>query len=256
MRAKKSLGQHFLMHRSICERIVIASKVTSKDTVLEIGPGKGILTRALLSKVKCVVAVEADDALYEQLKDTFSEEIKAKRLLLIHDDIREWNRKDLTGTYHVVANIPYYITGEIIRSFLESAKKPSSMTLLVQKEVAERVARTQKESLLSLSIKLYGLPTYCFTVSKGAFLPPPKVDSAVLSIQNIKKPPLAGKTEKKFFEVLHAGFGQKRKRLAKNLEKVATKAKITKAFEKANLGENVRAEELSIKDWSTLVKNL
>jgi 16S rRNA (adenine1518-N6/adenine1519-N6)-dimethyltransferase len=254
--AKKSLGQNFLMHRSICERIVIASKITNKDTVLEIGPGKGILTRVLLLKAKKVIAVETDDALYEQLKDTFAKEIAEKRLLVIHDDIRIWKKKELVGKYHIVANIPYYITGEIIRNFLESDKKPVSMTLLVQKEVAERVARTQKESLLSLSIKLYGLPTYCFSVSKGAFLPPPKVDSAVLSIQGIHKPSLSGKTEKWFFEVLHAGFGQKRKRLAKNLEKVSSKSSIQKAFEKAKLGEHVRAEELNIDEWKTLVKNL
>lgn len=249
MRAKKSLGQNFLMHRQTAERIVIAAGVTEKDTVLEIGPGTGMLTKALLARAKNVVAVEADGELVTVLQDTFASELSDGRLTLIHDDIRNFNPKQL-GTYKLVANIPYYITGELIRTFLTTKAKPVSMTFLVQKEVAERIARAKKESILSIAVKAYGTPRYCFTVPRGAFRPAPNVDSAVLSITDVKSSFSSSKEEERFFELLKTGFMHKRKRLAKNLETCGGEVFLTKA----GINPNTRPEDVSLDEWRRLAK--
>lgn len=257
MQAKKSLGQNFLMHARIAERIADSASLSKEDTVLEIGPGTGKLTRALLVRAKKVIAVEADHELIAPLQETFAIEIADGQLELIEADIRSFDPTSIAGPYALVANIPYYITGEIIRSFLSAPHKPSSMTLLVQKEVAERVARSKKESLLSLSVKAYGTPQYQFTVPRGAFLPAPNVDSAVLSIFNIKNDAFASaESEKRFFDVLHAGFAHKRKFLIRNLEVMASAREVQHAFRQASLPEKIRAEDLSLSDWKRLAQYL
>lgn len=254
--AKKGLGQHFLMHRQTSERIVLAAGVTDTDTVLEIGPGTGVLTKELLQRAGKVYAVETDAELIPRLEETFAEEIASGKLVLIHIDVREFDSRIIEGPYMLVANIPYYITGEIVRQFLTTAHKPSSMTLLVQKEVAERVARSEKESLLSLSVKAYGVPKYEFTVPKGAFVPAPKVDSAVLSVRDIRSPFADAAEEAKFFAILRAGFAHKRKRLMKNLEVVAGKEEIEGAFDIAGLHADVRPEDVELALWSRLTQLL
>ncbi len=256
MFAKKSLGQNFLMHQQTASRIADAAEIAADDTVLEVGPGTGMLTRELLARAKKVIAVEADHALAEELAQTFSIEIQNGALELIQGDIRSFDAGSISGAYSVVANIPYYITGEIIRQFLTSAHKPASMTLLVQKEVAERIARSKKESLLSLSVKAFGTPHFRFKVPRGAFVPAPNVDSAVLSITDIRQDAFGEGEEEKFFSVIRAGFAHKRKRLAKNLEDVASPEEILGAFQKTNLSPNVRAEELSLLEWQNLVRTL
>ena len=254
--AKKGLGQHFLMHRQTSERIVLAAGVRETDTVLEIGPGTGVLTRELLLRAKKVYAVETDAELIPKLSETFAEEISAGKLVLIHEDIRAFDPGVIGGPYLLVANIPYYITGEIIRQFLTSRHKPSSMTLLVQKEVAERVARSRKESLLSLSVKAYGTPKYEFTVPRGAFVPAPTVDSAVLSVRDIEAPFESAALEDRFFAILRAGFAHKRKRLMKNLEEVAEKGPIEQAFASSELDVDVRPEDVSLASWKSLAESL
>lgn len=259
MLAKKSLGQNFLMHPQIAERIVDAAKLPEGATVFEIGPGTGMLTRALLAhaNVKHVIAIEADDALAPQLEETFAADIASGKLRLIHGDVREFDPAAIEGEYHMIANIPYYITGEIIRSFLTAAHKPASMTLLVQKEVAERIARSAKESLLSLSVKAFGTPEYCFTVPRGAFRPAPNVDSAVLAIRNIDPAMFSGNgQEQAFFSILRAGFAHKRKRLAKNLEAVSSPERIATAFADAALNKDVRPEDVSLGTWRRLAASL
>jgi len=255
--AKKSLGQNFLMHRQIAERIVKAAELPKNALVLEIGPGTGMLTKELLNLGYRVHAVEADFALIPLLEETFSAQIKDGRLTLRAADIRTFDTTTVPEEYHLVANIPYYITGEIIRQFLTAPNQPGSMTLLVQKEVAERIARSTKESLLSLSVKVYGQPKYCFTVPRGAFVPAPNVDSAVLRVQGINRDSFIDREEEgRFFDVIHAGFAHKRKRLAKNLEDYSSKEEVSKGFAEAALGENIRSEELSLSNWLTLVKNM
>ena len=256
MRPKKSLGQNFLMHAQIAERIVDVAGVGSADTVLEVGPGTGKLMRALLQKVGNVIAVETDAELLPQLHETFAREIGAGTLRVEHADIRTYNFAELPKKYHVVANIPYYITGEIIRLFLSAPHKPLSMTLLVQKEVAERVARNTKESLLSLSVKAYGTPRYQFTVSRGAFMPAPNVDSAVLTISNIGNPFSTKEKEQWFFDVLHAGFAHKRKLLVRNLEAVSAPHDIASAFSSLLIPPKTRAEDVSLASWVQLCETL
>ncbi|MDP2594193.1 MAG: 16S rRNA (adenine(1518)-N(6)/adenine(1519)-N(6))-dimethyltransferase RsmA [bacterium] len=254
-RPKKSLGQHFLMHPAIARRIVHAAGIESTDTVLEVGPGKGMLTRALLDTGVRVIAVEADGALIEGLQTRFAPEIAKGRLELVHADIRTVEYQKFLATvtnfgYRVVANIPYYITGEIIRMFLENKHQPRSMTLLVQKEVAERiVAKGKKEGILSLSVKAYGEPHYEFTVPRGAFVPAPNVDSAVLSIRDISRKHFASPAEeKRFFALIHAGFAHKRKYLRSNLAGLVS----TGALVAAGVPEKARAEDLALADWFIL----
>jgi 16S rRNA (adenine1518-N6/adenine1519-N6)-dimethyltransferase len=254
---KKSLGQNFLLHARIAERIALSARILPTDTVLEIGPGTGMLTKPLLAASRRVIAVEADRALLQDLQAKFSEEIAADRLELQHADIREFNPASIVGDYRVVANIPYYITGEIIRSFLGARHKPLSMTLLVQKEVAVRIARAKKESLLSLSVKVYGNPQYCFTVPRGAFFPAPNVDSAVISIQNIDPNAFPDiEAEERFFSLIRAGFAHKRKQLVNNLEEYFTKNSIIAGFDAAKLAIKIRPEDLSLEQWKILTVHI
>lgn len=214
-------------------------------TVLEIGPGTGMLTQQLLLKAERVVAVEADANLYKQLQEIFAGELRNGKLELHHQDIRNFDPSSIVGEYSLVANIPYYITGEIIRMFLSAAHQPSSMTLLVQKEVAVRIARERKESLLSLSVKVYGTPKYEFTVPKGAFKPAPKVDSAVLTIRGISRANFhSAKAETRFFQYIRAGFAHKRKLLANNLAE--------QGLPTNGVAPKARAEDLSLADWLVL----
>ncbi len=253
MQAKKSLGQNFLMHARDAERIADAAHLTKHSVVLEIGPGTGKLTHTLLARAGTVIAVETDTALIPTLQETFKKEIESGKLKLIHADIRTFDPKELPKGYTLVANIPYYITGEIIRTFLSAENQPASMTLLVQKEVAERIARSKKESLLSLSVKVYGTPKYEFTVSKGAFVPAPKVDSAVLSITNISRRQFQNTEEEAaFFTLIRAGFAHKRKQLLGNLKTIALEEVLGKAFEEVDISKKARAEDISLSSWLAL----
>lgn len=253
MFAKKALGQNFLMHAQTGERIADAAGITKEDTVLEIGPGTGLLTKALLTRAKKVVAIEKDAELLPVLQETFAAEIASGKLELIEGDVRSFDPATLGGEYLLVANIPYYITGEILRQFLSAKHKPTSLTLLVQKEVAERIARDKKGSVLSISVRAYGEPHYRFTVPRGAFRPAPNVDSAVLSVE------LSGgfaslEEEERFFEVVKTGFMHKRKLLAGNLEAIAPKEAVTAALEQAGVPLKARAETLSVTQWRELAK--
>ncbi len=250
---KKSLGQNFLMHARTAERIASAAGLAPESTVLEIGPGTGMLTSALLTQASQVIAVEADGDLLKPLEEKFAAEIASKKLTLIHTDIREFDPASIKGEYALVANIPYYLTGEIIRTFLTTPHKPTAITVLVQKEVAERIARAKKESILSLSVKVFGTPTYCFTVPRGAFFPAPNVDSAVISIQNIRKDAFSSASdEESFFALIKTGFAHKRKQLAGNLEELFAKDAIIAALATAGLRPDVRPEDLKLSDWQTL----
>lgn len=247
MYAKKSLGQNFLMHARIAERIALVAKLPSNAVVFEIGPGTGMLTKELLKLAGKVIALEADYELFEKLQRDFACEIAIGKLKLIHGDIRTFDTGTLPKGFALVANIPYYLTGEIFRMFLESENQPSAITLLVQKEVAERVARTKKESILSLSVKAYGTPKYEFTVPRGAFKPAPKVDSAVLTARDISRKNFSSREEEiLFFTLVRAGFAHKRKYVRKNLSEAG--------FSAGEIPEKARAEDLSLSAWLALCK--
>lgn len=255
--AKKSLGQNFLNSKTVARDIARAGELSSVDTVLEIGPGKGFLTSELLASGANIIAVEKDDRMIPILQEKFALEIKQKKFILIHGDIMEllahqnFFTKNLGGRgYKLVANIPYYLTGQIIRSFLESKNKPERMILMLQKEVATRiVARDKKESILSIAVKVYGTPKLIKKVSARYFTPAPKVDSAILSIENISNKNFPNKTsEGHFFEIVRTGFAHKRKLLSGNLKEIFGEKTIT-VLEKAGVPQNARAENLSLNQW-------
>ncbi len=261
-KAKKSLGQNFLKSKEALLMMCQAGEVKEGDTIIEIGPGKGALTEKLMERANKVIAIEKDRDLIDLLNEKFANEVQTGKFILINQDILDFDPKDygLTeGGYKIVANIPYNITGLIIKKFLSEVYRPSNMTLLVQKEVAERiVARDNKESILSLSVKAYGEPKYMMKVHKRFFSPSPKVDSAIISIKNISQKHFQTKEEEgRFFEIIKAGFLHKRKVLSKNLEEITKNGqKIKEAFKKLNLGEKIRAEDLKFNDWIELTKEL
>ncbi len=265
--AKKSLGQHFLTSQAAIDKIIAAGEITSNDIVVEVGPGKGVLTEPLLIFAGKVVAIEKDEELTAELKERFSRAIEGFRLDLRVGDVLDFDpvvalkssKRELH--YKVIANIPYYITNAIIRMFLETAAQPDLMVLLIQKEVAERIlARDGKESILSIAVKAYGTPKIAAKVLAGSFNPPPKVDSAILVINDISKK-LFGEEgekgaidEKTFFKAVRAGFAHKRKKLASNLTAVYKKDKIKDVFDKLKLPADTRAEDITVKDWKKLVQ--
>lgn len=235
------------MHARIAERIALTAKLSPHAVVFEIGPGTGMLTRELLKVVGRVIALEADYELFEKLQSDFASEIASGKLELIHGDIRTFDVASLPKGFALVANIPYYLTGEIFRMFLESEIQPSSMTLLVQKEVADRVARAKKQSIFSLSVKAYGTPKYEFTVPRGAFRPAPKVDSAVLTIRDISRKNFSSREEEqRFFTLVRAGFAHKRKFVRKNL--------LEAGLPFGEIPEKARAEDLMLVEWLALSK--
>ena len=249
MRRTPKLGQHLLTNPHVGVRVADAAGVKKGTLVLEVGPGKGALTGELLARGAQVIAVEKDPAMVAVLTETFSDALKKKQLKLIHGDIREYPPDKIIpkGKYVVAANIPYYITGELIRTFLTAKNQPTAVSLLVQKEVAERIARSRKESILSLSVKVYGEPKYVDTVKRGNFNPPPKVDSAILAITHISRDNFANCSEEKFFTLVKAGFGQKRKTLAGNL-----KRELGDTF---GVPEKIRAEDVPLAEWLKLARS-
>ncbi|MFM2414706.1 MAG: dimethyladenosine transferase, rRNA (adenine1518-N6/adenine1519-N6)-dimethyltransferase [Candidatus Parcubacteria bacterium] len=255
--AKKSLGQHFLTSEKALRTMVRSANLTPGEIVLEIGPGKGALTLPLLEAGAHVIAIEKDNDMVSVLEKTALQWIQRGALTLVSGDIRALDSDTLEALvpkkhYKVIANIPYYITGEIIRQFLTIEPQPTSMTLLIQKEVAERIARDTKESILSLSVKVYGTPRYIETVPAGAFSPPPSVDSAILHIQNITKSTFEHVDEHSFFRAVKCGFASRRKQLRGNLRIQYEDAKIAEAFRSCNLRQDIRAEDVSCEQWITI----
>jgi len=272
--AKKTFGQNFLKDRVALEKIIVAGDIQQDEHVLEIGPGRGALTKFLLGAGAIVHAVEIDPDMIAVLEEVFSEEIKNNRLIIHQADILETEVTEFglsAGNYKVIANIPYYITGLILRKFLESDTQPNHMVLLVQKEVAERIVDGQeggkkkkdsrkqaKENILSLSVKVYGDVRYVTTVGAKSFSPAPKVSSAVIEISNISQVKLqeAGITGSEFFKLVKQGFSQKRKTLVNNLKNGGHEAQeIIAVLEDLGLDARVRAEVLTLEQWLLLAKN-
>ena len=257
---KKSLGQNFLTSDVVPKWLTAAGEVATGDTVLEIGPGTGALTKILLQTGAKVIALEADARAVAILVEQFSGDIASGQLTLIHGDARELAVADL-GLQHqkfkVVANIPYYLSGFLLRTLLESTIQPSQLVFLMQKEVVNRIAREAKESILSLSVKAFGQPKYIKTVTRGHFNPAPKVDSAILQISNITLTNFSSESEQDlYFELLHLGFGQKRKQLLSNFARTYERTTLTELFTRLNIPLDARAETLPLPIWLELTKNL
>jgi 16S rRNA (adenine1518-N6/adenine1519-N6)-dimethyltransferase len=261
IKAKKSLGQNFLKSNDAIRKIVEAGKISEDDLILEIGPGKGALTEKLLLKAKRIIVVEKDILLCTMLKEKFSEEISENRLILYEEDILEFDieKNFRQNKYKIIANIPYNITGAILKKFLTAKNQPTDMVLMLQHEVAKRIlAKDKKESILSISVKAYGEPRMVLKVPARYFSPSPKVDSAVINIANISRNKFfLDKTtetvinEEKFWKIVHLGFAHKRKKLSSNLKNDFLDEK-----ELLIDLENKRAEELPLEEWLKLASNL
>ena len=254
LRSHKGLGQNFLQDPLALEEIVETADIQPSDTVLEIGPGLGSLTRYLSVSAKEVVAVELDEHLLPPLRAILS---PYQNVRLIQNDILKISPKDLflENDYVVVANIPYYITSAVIRHLLESAIKPRRIVLTVQKEVAQRIcAEPGDMSLLALSVQVYGKPHIAANIPASAFFPAPKVDSAVLIVEIYPAPLIDEDLLDAFFRLIKAGFSQKRKTLRNSLSAGLhiPPAEAVNFLMRANVDPQRRAETLALAEWSEL----
>ena len=249
IRLSKKMGQHFLVDSEVLNDIVSAADLKKSDTVLEIGPGVGTLTQALASRSGRVIAVEKDKRFLKPLQTVLRD---FDNVEIINEDILTYKLKPIT--YKLISDIPYYISGKIIKKFLTARNKLSVLVLLLQKEVAERItARPGQMSMLALSVQFYGEAELIRTVPRSAFFPEPEVDSAIIKITVFKEPKVLV-SEKMFFRLIKIGFSSKRKKLVNNLSAglKLPKPEVLNLLEKAKIKITSRAQELSLQDWKNL----
>jgi len=261
IRPSKEFGQNFLIDREVLEAIVQAAELKRSDVVLEIGPGFGVLTAELAERVDRVVAVEADGKMAKILKEILE---APKNLKVVEKNILKLQVLDYglrNYDYKLVANLPYQITSAVFRKFLSEEPRPGEITVMVQKEVAERIcAEAGEMSLLSLSVQFYGQPELVAIVPSRAFWPEPEVDSAILKISKIKGIYEKNKQEvdpEKFFRLAKIGFSSRRKQLQNNLAgglRLSNKS-VQDILTKLGFDSRIRAQDLGIKDWIRLVDN-
>ena len=251
---KKELGQHWLKDRDILAAIADDAELMPEDTVLEIGPGLGTLTSELLRRAGRVVAVEFDPDLARKLPGQFP----GKNLQVVHEDILQFDLGSLPAGYKVVANVPYYITSKIIEKLMTAKNKPSLVVVLVQKEVAERVAAGPGDmSILAISAQVFAKARLGVEVPREYFTPPPKVDSQVVILETLAAPLVAPEDEKSFFRVVKAGFAARRKKLRSSIAAglAISKPAAEELLRHATINPDSRAEDLSIDDWLRLAKD-
>lgn len=250
---KKSLGQHWLKDREVLTSIAEEAHITAEDTVLEIGPGLGTLTSELLRRAKKVVAVELDDELARKLPGQFP----GTSLEVVHQDILTFDLRALPEDYVVVANVPYYITSKIVKLLTTAANKPRTIVLLIQKEVAERMAAKPGDmSILAASAQVYAEVRLGDIVPAALFTPAPKVDSQVVILEMRPQPLVQPEAEKAFFRVVKAGFVAKRKKLRSSIASGLhlSKPEAEKLLVNAGISPENRAEDLSIDEWIRLAE--
>lgn len=250
----KALGQHWLHDRQTLADIAMEAHITQGQTVLEIGPGLGTLTSELFRQGARVIAVEYDQGLASKLPGQFP----GKDLTVIHQDILQFPLDELPVGYKVVANVPYYITAKIIEKLVRASNRPAVAVLLVQKEVAERIAAPVGQmSLLALSAQIYTEPKLGKVVTRALFTPPPKVDSRAIVLNFREKPLVDPIDEKAFWRVAHAGFATKRKKLRSSIAAGLhiPKSSADELLRHAGINPDLRAEDLSIDQWLRLAKD-
>ncbi|MDP3882778.1 MAG: 16S rRNA (adenine(1518)-N(6)/adenine(1519)-N(6))-dimethyltransferase RsmA [Candidatus Staskawiczbacteria bacterium] len=257
----KLLGQNFLIDKNVLSKIITASEIKNTDTIIEVGPGIGTLTKELAQNAGKVIAIEKDKVMCQILAETTKD---YKNIEIVEGDILKIsnfsnfklnsNFKFQISNYKVVANIPYYLTSPLIRKFLESENQPEIMILMLQKEVAQRIcSKPPNMSLLAVSVQFYAEPKIISYVSKNCFWPSPKVDSAIIKIVPHKtyRPPTSIQL---FFKIAKAGFSQPRKQLGGNLSKMLKlkKAQVDTWLLENKISPTQRAETLSVEDWQNL----
>jgi len=256
LKARKGLGQHFLIDEEVLDEIIAAAQLTRSDVVVEVGPGLGVLTAGLAERAGRVIAIELDDKLAEILRQTLS---ACENISIVNDDVLKVNLATLlegkSAIYKVVANLPYYITSPVLRHFLEADIKPQIIVVMVQKEVAEEItAKPGKMSLLSIGVQLYGIPEIIKYVPARCFYPAPEVDSAVLKVVPYTEPLVEITDREGFFALVRAGFSAARKQLANSLSQGLSipKAEALSLLEQGKIEPGRRAETLSIEEWARL----
>ena len=250
---KKSLGQHWLKDPDILADIAEAAELTGDDVVLEIGPGLGTLTSRLLARANSVTAVEFDADLARKLPGQFP----GKKLTVVNQDILQFDLNQLPKNYKVVANVPYYITSKIVEKLMTAENKPSIAVLLVQKEVAERIAaESGNMSILSVSVQIFAEAELDIEVPSQFFTPPPKVDSQVVVLRTRNNPLITPEDQRDFFRIVKAGFSAKRKKLRSSLGGGLgiDKSVAEELLKNAGISPDARAEDLAIEDWKRLLK--
>ena len=250
---KKSLGQHWLKDPEILADIAEAAELTGDDVVLEIGPGLGTLTSRLLARANSVTAVEFDADLARKLPGQFP----GKKLTVVNQDILQFDLNQLPKKYKVVANVPYYITSKIVEKLMTAENKPSIAVLLVQKEVAERIAaEAGNMSVLSVSVQIFAEAEIDIEVPRQFFTPPPKVDSQVVILRTRNNPLITPEDQRDFFRIVKAGFSAKRKKLRSSLSGGLgiDKSAVEELLKNAGISPDARAEDLAIEDWKRLLK--
>jgi len=265
LRARKGLGQHFLIDEEALKLVTSAAELTPTDVVIEVGPGLGVLTRELARQAGWLVAIELDSKLAAILKKTmasFSNVTVVNEDVLKIDPAALFEQKTRFPTaalspvsYKLVANLPYYITSLVLRRFLESSLKPQLMVVMVQKEVAEAiVAKPGQMSVLSISVQFYGRPEIISYVPARCFYPAPEVDSAILRVTVYPKPVVDVSDESSFFSLVRAGFTASRKQIGNSLSQglKLPKAEVLSLLEKARIMPQRRAETLTLEEWAKL----
>ncbi len=253
---KRPLGQHFLFDSAILKKIVDCARITSDDTVVEIGPGLGTLTRLLAERAKKVIAIEIDKKLITRLKEVFLIPTVRHNVELITADALKFPYNTIEGKFKIVANIPYYITAPLLFRLIEFKEKIPTMTLLLQKEVAQRIAASPGKKdygVLSISLQLYTKPALKFLVPKEAFSPAPSVDSAVVHFEISARPRYNIEDEEFFLRVVRTAFSQRRKIIMNSLRSFKN---IKEALVNAGIDPKLRPEALSIKEFIGLVNSI
>jgi 16S rRNA (adenine1518-N6/adenine1519-N6)-dimethyltransferase len=255
LKAKKSLGQHWLRDEAALNEIVNAARITKNDTVLEVGPGLGTMTKLLVKKARKVVAVEVDDVLARRL----SSEIITNNLIVRNQDILRFDLGELPPKYKVVANIPYYLTGNLLRLLSDSNNPPHRMSLLLQKEVAQRVAAKPGEmSIIAVALQLGYEVGIGKVIKAELFTPPPKVDSQIVILKKREKELFNGLDKDAYMRVVKAGFSNPRKKLRSSLSAGLglSKSEADELLKNAKINGNLRAQNLNLNDWHKLYKTL
>lgn len=260
----KSLGQNFLINPSVCPKMAELSGADKGVGVIEIGPGIGVLTNELCKLADKVVAIELDKRLLPVLEETLGEydNLKVVNADVLETDLHKLIEEELSGMEVVVcANLPYYITSPVIMKLLEDKLPISAITVMVQKEAAQRICAevgSRQSGAVTVSVNYYAKPEMLFSVSAGSFMPAPKVDSAVIRLNVLDEPPVKVNDEKKFFSVVKASFSQRRKVISNSLSSGLSldKSKTAEVLEKSGVPLNARAEKLSLQNFADIANNL
>lgn len=259
IRPRKSLGQHFLVDSGALRRIIDAADLSSVDTVVEVGPGPGVLTRELLLRAGSVIAIEKDESIAEGLRQAYLGDPKIR---ILAADMLKVDPGELTGgaPYKVVANLPYYVAAPILRRFLEAGAPPQRLVVLLQREVAESVvAKPGDMSMISVATQVYAAGRIVGHVKPGSFVPAPKVDSSILQLDPYDRPRVFDRENAdSFFDIARAGFRSRRKQIGNSLSLGLGKDRelIVSALISAGIDPQRRAETLSVEEWGELHRAL